>query len=144
MAKQAYTHLLQQQGILRSFSVAKIVKKQEIEELKSLIAEVATTDEEYRELLKIELERISNMHDKNNPIPGIVYHGNDDKERQTLARISQKFCDDIKKKKLTKLQLAFLITSMIGHLDLTQEDFKKLNENLTGGENEDDEYDDNY
>jgi hypothetical protein len=33
---------------------------------------------------------------------------------------------------------------MIGHLDLTQEDFKKLNENLTGGENEDDEYDDNY
>ncbi len=50
--KQAFTHVLQKAGVLKTFTVAKIVNKKEIEELKSLIKTVATDENEYKMLLE--------------------------------------------------------------------------------------------
>jgi beta-phosphoglucomutase-like phosphatase (HAD superfamily) len=141
MENQSYTHILQKKGILKAFSVAKIVRSKDIEELKSLIKTLASSEKEYDELLKEELQKLSNMHDENNPIPGIIYVGENMDKRNILFAIAQKFSDNIKLQKFDKQQLAFLITIIITKLNLNQEDFMKLNEDMSKEMEEEDEED---
>ena len=42
--KQAFTHVLQKTGILKTFTVAKVVNKKDVEELKALIKTVASDE----------------------------------------------------------------------------------------------------
>lgn len=132
MNNKPFTHILQKQGILRTFSVAKVVRKKDIEELKSIIKQLASSEEEYDQMLKEEMERLSDMHNSDNPIPGIIYSESDkDKRRKVLYIISDKFVENLGKQKFTKQELALLISSMIAKLDLDQEDFAALNKDLT-------------
>ena len=48
MENKSFTHILQKTGVLKTFTVAKIVKKQDIDELKALIKSVASDDAEYK------------------------------------------------------------------------------------------------
>jgi hypothetical protein len=131
MENQTYTHILQKKGILKAFSVAKVVRNKDIEELKSLIKSMTSSEKEYNELLNEELQKLSNMHDKENPIPGIIYSDENVDERKILFSIAQKFSDNLKLKNFDKQQLAFLITVIITKLNLNQEDFIKLNEDMS-------------
>lgn len=139
MSNQTYTHVLQQSGILKNFSVAKIVKKNDIDELKKLIKTVAVSDDEYNQLLKEELDKLSDMHDANNPIPGIIYPSGGAKLDKKIIGISEKFCQSIKSQKFDTRQLAMLITAIIHNLKLTQQDFLKLNEEFDNGEDSDED-----
>lgn len=136
---EVYTHILQKTGILKNFTVAKVVKKQDIEDLKSLIKSVASDDAEYKQMLAEELAKISNMHDKNNPIPGIIYSPSEMEKRKALFTITTKFSENVKKQDFDKKELAFLISAIINELGLTQEDFQNLKEELE--DEEDDEED---
>ena len=147
MNNKPFTHILQKQGILRTFSVAKVVRKKDIEELKSIIKQLASSEEEYDQMLKEEMARLSDMHNSDNPIPGIIYSESDkDKRRKVLYVISDKFVENLGKQKFTKQELALLISSMIAKLDLDQEDFAALNKDLTeeldNYEERDTDYDD--
>ncbi len=139
MENQAYTHILQKKGILKAFSVAKVVRNKDIDELKNLIKSMASSEKEYDQLLKEELQKLSNMHDKENPIPGIIYSGEGINKRNILFAIAQKFSDNIKLQNFEKQQLAFLITVIITKLNLNQEDFMKLNEDMSKEMEDDDE-----
>jgi hypothetical protein len=147
MENKAYTHILQKKGILKTFQVAKVVRRQDIDELKDLIKKVASDEEEYNLLLKEEMAKLSNMHDETNPIPGIIY-GDESivARRNAIFTLAQKITDGLKKQKFTKQELALLISSVIAKLDLEQEDFMKLNEELNEeldeGEDDDSEYED--
>lgn len=136
---ETYTHILQKTGVLKNFTVAKIVKKQEIEELKSLIKSIASNENEYKELLTEELAKISDMHDKNNPIPGIIYSPSEMAKRQSLLTITKKFSQGLKKQNFEKKDLAFLISAIINELGLTQEDFQNLKEQMEEEYGDDDE-----
>lgn len=132
MNNKPYTHILQKKGILRTFSVAKVVRKKDIEELKSIIKQLASSEKEYNEMLKEEMERISDMHNSDNPIPGIIYTEDEKTARRNiLYAISKKFTENLTKQKFNKQELALLISSMIANLDLTQEDFANLNKDIT-------------
>lgn len=137
MENQNFSHILQKKGILKSFSVAKIVKSDEIKALQALIKTVASSDAEYKQMLAEELTKLSEMHDAKNPIPGIIYPDETDARRKLLFVISNKFCENIKKQKFTKKELAFLISAMVSKFELSQEDFIKLNEELEEDEGED-------
>lgn len=138
---ESYTHILQKTGVLKTFTVAKIVNKKEIDDLKTLIKSVASDEAEYKIMLAEELAKISNMHDQNNPVPGIIYSADDDGKRKTLFAITSKFAKNIKEQKFDKKDLAFLMSAIINELGLTQEDFVNLKEELEeeGYEGEDDE-----
>ena len=144
MENQTFTHLLQKKGILKNFSVAKIVRKKDIDELKKLVRELASDEEEYNRILKEEMDRLSNMHDKDNPIPGIIYADNSvTAKRNLIFALSQKIAAGIEKQGFSKQDLALLISSIISKLELDQEDFMKLNENLSeelDGEEDDEDY----
>lgn len=146
MENKQYTHILQKKGILKTFSVAKVVKMHDIKELEKLIREIAVDDKEYNQLLKEEMEKISNMHDNENPIPGIIYVGGSSDRREKIFALAQKLTDNLSKHKFSKNELALLISSTISKLGLDQEDFINLNKELSEElgediEDEDDERD---
>ena len=136
---QPFTHVLQKKGILKSFTVAKIVNGEDIQTLKSLIKAVASSKEEYETLLKEELMKLSNMHDEKNPIPGIIYPDETFIKRQLLFMIAHKICENVKKQGFARKELAFLISAMVNKFELNQEDFVKLNEELEKEQEEDNE-----
>jgi len=105
---ELYTHVLQKTGVLKTFTVAKIVKKKDIEELKKLIREIASDENEYKTLLEEELLKISNMHDKGNPIPGIIYKTEDPDKRQTMLALTKKISKSLKKNNFGKKRVGVL------------------------------------
>lgn len=145
MENKQYTHILQKKGILKTFSVAKVVKMNDIKELEKLIREIAVDDKEYNQLLKEEMEKISNMHDNENPIPGIIYVGGSSDRRDKIFALAQKLTDNLSKHKFSKNELALLISSTISKLGLDQEDFINLNKELSEelGEDIDEEDEEN-
>jgi hypothetical protein len=138
---ESYTHILQKTGVLKTFTVAKIVNKKEIDDLKALVKSVAANEREYKEMLAEELAKISNMHDQTNPIPGIIYAGEEAAKKKILFSITTKFAKNIKQQKFEKRELAFLISAIINELGLTQEDFVNLKEELEDEMDEDEDGD---
>ena len=129
--------------MLKTFTVAKIVKKQDIDELKALIKSVASDAAEYKKMLKEEMSKISDMHNQRNPIPGIIYPTPENDIKKLLIAITKKFCKGIKSQKFSKRDLAFLVSAIINDLGLTQKDFVNLKEELESQiEDEDDDEED--
>ena len=143
MENKSFTHILQKTGVLKTFTVAKIVKKRDIDELKALVKSVASDAAEYKKMLKEEMSKISDMHNQRNPIPGIIYPTPENDIKKLLVAITTKFCKGIKTQKFSKRELAFLISAIINELGLTQEDFITLKKELENqiDDDEDDEDD---
>lgn len=125
---KSYSHVLQKAGVLKNFSVAKIVSRKEIDDLKQLIRAVAKDEEEYNKLLAEELATIGNMHDPKTPIPGIIYTEDKSALIKQLQKAAKDYAQKIRTGKLEKKQLCYLIASIIKELGLTQEDFIKMKE----------------
>lgn len=130
MNKKRYTHILQKVGVLKNFTVAKVVKKQDVEELKRLIRSITDSEEEYKEILTEELTKLSDMHDENNPIPGIIYPKSREDFEKQLVNMTRKFCAGLRAQNFTKREMAFLISAIISELGLNQEDFLNLKNEL--------------
>jgi hypothetical protein len=142
MNKPHFSHVLQKAGVLKNFTVAKIVKKQEIEDLKALIKSVTSSDKEYNQMLSEEMKKISDMHDEHNPIPGIIYPPDQSKNKKLIVAIVTKFSQSVKKQNLSTREMAFLISAIINELGLTQEDFINLKNELEDANQDDDEDED--
>ncbi len=121
---QAYTHVLQKTGILRSFSVAKVVNSVDVTELKRTLKAVAKNDEEFSSMLAEEIKKLGDLHDINSPVPGIIYGIKDTSRVGMLASISKEITKKLKPTKaLTNKELAFIIKMMVKELGLSQDDF---------------------
>jgi hypothetical protein len=131
------THVLQKVGILKNFSVAKVVGAQEITDLKKLIKSITTSKEEYEQMLEQEMLIMSNMHNPKQPIPGIIY--NKSESIQKLIELSKAYSDNIKKSSTSKKDLCYIISRIIYELGLTPEDFLKLNVDASETFGDDDE-----
>ena len=142
MNKPYFSHVLQKAGVLKNFTVAKIVKKQDIEDLKALIKSVTSSDKEYNQMLDEEMKKISDMHDENNPIPGIIYPPDQSKNKKLIVAIVTKFSQSVKKQNLSTREMAFLVSAIINELGLTQEDFINLKNELEDANQDDDEDED--
>lgn len=141
MNKPHFSHVLQKAGVLKNFTVAKIVKKQDIEDLKALIKSVTSSDKEYNQMLDEEMKKISDMHDENNPIPGIIYPPDQSKNKKLIVAIVTKFSQSVKKQNLSTREMAFLVSAIINELGLTQEDFINLKNELEDANQDDDDED---
>jgi cell division protein FtsB len=117
-----YTHVLQKSGVLKNFSVAKIVSKQQVDDLKQLIRAVAKDDKEYEAMLAQEMAIIANMHDLTNPIPGIIYFESA-KSVQALRMFAREFVIRMKVGKLSKQEIRFILAMIIKELGIAREDF---------------------
>ena len=138
---QKFTHILQKTGVLKTFTVAKIMKKKDVDDLKNLVRSMSADESEYKTMLAEELAKMSNMHDKKNPIPGIIYGSEEESKSEMIKIITMKFSKGLKAQNFDKQDLAFLVTAIINELGLTQEDFQKLKKDLDNEDYDDEEED---
>ncbi len=135
--KNPYTHILQKVGVLRNFSVAKVIPRKQIEDLKKLIRAVSKSEAEYQKILKEEMFAMSNMHDPKFPIPGIIYNKDIEKRVKYLQSLSQNYTKNLKNNKLSKKEYCYLISSIIRDLGLSKEDFLKLRDDANLDDSDD-------
>jgi len=123
---RSYTHILQKVGVLKNFTVAKVISKREIEDLKYLIRTASSTKEEYEKMFLEEMAKVANIHDLSNPVPGIIYTENRKGEVESIKSIAKDYSEMILMEELTKKELCFLLASIIRELGLTRSDFLEL------------------
>ena len=138
MEKKSYSHVLQKTGVLKNFTVAKIVKKKELEDLKKLIASVVSSEEEFKRILEEEMRKLSNMHDETNPIPGIIYAPSASDTKKTVYNLVKKFCKSLEGKNFSRRDLSFMVTAIITELGLTQADFAKRRDEIMESQSDED------
>ena len=128
-----FTHIIQKTGLLRSFRVSKVITSTEIRDLKLMILEATSSEEEYETMLNVELSKIAQF----DFIPGMIFAGGDAMMSAKLSKLSTSYVKKIKKNDLTKSQMCFLINSIVDDLELDPSDFEQLNDELFGPEDGD-------
>ena len=93
-------------------------------------------------MLAEEIAKMSNMHDNKHPIPGIIYKRDQEKLKKFISTTSARFCRVVKDQNLSRQELAFLISSIVNQLGITQEDFMNLKNALEKGDEIGDDKDD--
>lgn len=69
-------HLLQQMGVLKSFSISKVITEEELNNLYQKASEKSTNEKDFEKNVKKSLSKISKPNVKKEPIPGIIYKSN--------------------------------------------------------------------
>jgi hypothetical protein len=125
--EENYSHIIQSAGILKTFTVAKLMLQTEIEAIKEDVKKRTSTQEEFERVFAEEFAKIANMHDPDNPIPGIIYSTEPKKRGKKMLKLVKQEKSRLKKLNLTKSELCFYINGLVNMLELTQEDFEELN-----------------
>jgi len=118
-----FSHVLQKTGVLKNFSIAKVVPTIELENIKLEIRKKAKNEEDFKRMFEKKLAEFGNMHDPKNPIPGIIYLKDSEKQAAAYTRMTKELINKIKSGNPSKKTLAFLIKLMITEFGLTKEDF---------------------
>jgi hypothetical protein len=100
MENQSFSHILQQKGILKSFSIAKVMNEAEIKKLDATIKRTSKSKKEYNKIFKKELAKISDAYDKKNPIPGIIHPDATFVRRKALFEMANEIADTMKMQKI--------------------------------------------
>ena len=132
-------HILNVEGILKNFSIAKKISSSELRSIKELASKNCASKEDYVELLKAEIIRYTDEYVKKNKIPGLIINKKDGLKNFTIkdpvyiklykeaALLAKNLTNN---RKLEKRELIFLIMSLVGSLGLTQDDFNKFNKEI--------------
>lgn len=118
-----YSHIIQKKGLLKNFSIAKLVLESDIQELRDRIKTQVSSNEEFEAEFKKAFE---NMQDPKNPIPGILYGGKGNTRGEKMLKIIKNEIKNLNKLNLTKSELCFYINGLVNTLNLTREDFENL------------------
>lgn len=133
MTKQSFSHILQKKGVLKNFTMAKVIPKKKIEEVKKMVKKKAKDEAEYKKMLVFEMLKLGNMHGTSNPIPGIIYDRPNKGDR--MMELSKAHINMLKSQNLTKSELCFCILTIIHSLKLTSKDFESIDPEEFGGKN---------
>jgi hypothetical protein len=133
---EEYSHIIQKKGILKNFTVAKLVLESEIQAIKDEIRRKTTSEEEFEKAFAEEFAKIANMHDQNNPIPGIIYSTGPNERGKKMIKLVKQEKVRLKKMNLTKSELCFYVNGLVNLLGLAQEDFEELDPKDFGIDND--------
>lgn len=120
-----FSHVLQKTGVLKNFSIAKVVPLVEMEKIKKEIKEKSKSEADFSLAFQRKLAAYRNMHDPKNPIPGIIYLNSEEKKQITNKKYAKELARKIKIDHPRKQDLAFLIKIIIMELGLVKDDFQE-------------------
>lgn len=132
-------HILNVNGILKNFNIAKKISPAELKRIKESALKHCVSKEDYVELLKNEIIRYTDEYVKKNKIPGLIVNKTDGLKNFTIkdpayiklykeaAVIAKTLTHN---RNLEKRELIFLIMALVGVLGLNQEDFNKFNSEI--------------
>lgn len=122
-----YSHIIQKKGLLKSFTVAKLVLESDIQALRNYVKAKVSSPEEFELEFKKAFENLANMRDPKNPIPGILYLDEKNARGKKMLKIIRSEVIQLKKLNLSKNELCFYINGLVNSLELTQDDFENIN-----------------
>jgi len=128
LSETPFAHIFQKTGLLISFGVSKEVSASEIRELKLLIREATKSEKMRKQMFDEELSKLAEF----DSVPGLIYIGGDAQSEDKLTKLSAAVLKKIKRSKLNKSQMCFLINSLVDALELENSDFDQLNDELFG------------
>jgi len=140
MNPNQFSHMLQKKGILKNFSIAKVVPTSVVEKIKEKVRGKTKTDAEFDAMLEEEMKIMGNMHDKANPIPGIIY--NDTAYNEKIVKMTIDHSKKLKTCNFTKDEMCIYIMSLTSEMGLTRHDFNNLDFRQPDEDEDDDEDDD--
>lgn len=130
------THLLSSLGVLASFSIAKKLKKSEVDKLTKKIKKTSKKEDpkEFQKLLSEALIEDTKKYVQKEIPPGLIIpkiHPKKellDKLYIELTSISQALTNTFKKQKIDKHQMCFIINALIHMNGLTEADFEEFHQ----------------
>lgn len=147
-------HILNQLGVMTSFSVAKKISEEDINKYFSKQKRNKKTEQEIGEMLQDKI--ICEIHKaiENQEIPGLVTPqefaeslGIDKKviaKIPELNRLIMIIASKMAEKKYDKMSLCFFINSLVNMLGLTEQDFTKFHRQNNEHDDEDEDEDDEF
>jgi hypothetical protein len=143
-------HILNQMGVMTSFSVAKKVTEKDINKYLSKRERSGKTDQQISEMLQDKI--LCEIHNaiENNEMPGLIttqdlakslgIDKNVVEKIPEINRLIMIIAHKIADKKYDKMSLCFFINSLVNMLGLTEDDFTKFHrQNNTEYDEEDDD-----
>lgn len=145
-------HILSEEGILTSFSIAKKVDNRLIKRLQAKAKKDGMSDEELNKKIGELIIAQTKLAIDNNEIPGLVWAGMDvneehidrdvdDKKTIELTYLASLLSKKISEKNLNKYDSCYLINAMINLLGLTEDDFEDFYNKFSDEQSTDDESD---
>jgi hypothetical protein len=128
-------HLLRSLGILKSFSISKIINRKEVTKISKQIKKnyKEIDGPTFQKLLSDALIESTKKYINKQPPPGFIFPENDESREELdryymeLAVISQALSSKFVEQKLTKDQICFILNATINILGITDEDFESFN-----------------
>ena len=129
MDNNELTHLLSSMGVLASFSIAKIISKEEISKITNKIkkSQKEKNPDKIKKLVEKALIESTKENVENEIPPGLIFPKINEKKlknQMELAAISHSLASKFVERKLTKLQVCFIINFIVNVLEITELDFE--------------------
>lgn len=142
-------HILNQTGILNSFSIAKKITEEELNQYYIRNRKKGRSNEDVENMIRIEIENEIQDAIKNNKIPGLINYQDMTKKMDSddaiashvpeLNRLIMIISQKLIEKKYNKFALCYFINSLVNLLGLTEKDFNKFHRKNEEDEDENDE-----
>lgn len=154
MINQQSTHILNQLGVITSFSVAKKITEDDINKFFSKYKKIGKSESEIEKLLKEQIVKEIQDAIANQNIPGLItleeiakemgVDKNIIKNISELNRIITVVSRKMLEKRYNKMSLCYFVNGLVNMLNLDESDFEKFHRNNSGNEEGDDgeEYND--
>jgi hypothetical protein len=132
-------HILNVTGVLKNFCIAKKIVASELKKIKKLAKDSCSSSDDYTELLKREILKYTDDYVKRNKIPGLItssdnglksFNIKDKKYIKIYKEAAQVAKRLLNGRNLSEKELTFFIMSLVGALNLTQEDFNNFNKEI--------------
>ena len=144
---QSPIHILNQTGVMSSFSVAKRISEREINRYYVRQRKTGKKDPEIGRMLKQKILGDIQTAFTNNEIPGLLtpeelaeslgLDKNIIKNMPELNRLIAAILHKLTEKNYDKMSMCYFINAIVNTLDLSEEDFNKFHEQSGGGEDGD-------
>lgn len=138
-------HILSDEGILTSFSIAKKIDSKQVKKIKDKAKKDGSSDAEIKKKINDVIMFQTKKAVEQNEIPGLVWSVDDskpekventseDKRMIELTYLASLLSKKIVEKNLNKYDSCYLINAMINLLGLSEEDFEVFYEKFSGSQ----------
>jgi hypothetical protein len=138
-------HILAQEGILTTFSIAKKVTERDIKRLRDKLSKSSKVNaKKLEELLRLSILKETQRDIEQNNVPGLVIDGAEQVEEKKrlmeLTYFASMMSKKLSEKNIDKYHACYIINAMVNLLGLTESDFNDFHAKFSkfkNGKNED-------
>jgi len=148
-------HILSDEGILTSFSIAKKIDNKEFKKIKQKAKKIGMSDAEIMNKINDTVVSQTKKSVENNEIPGLIWgknrgpkqkgnNTNSDKKAIELTYLASLLAKKISEKDLSKYDSCYLINAIVNILNLHDKDFDEFYDKFSSSQDNSEENEDDW